>query len=131
MELSGKTYAKRATEQLLYRVIDSETIIVKLDGEGPYVLNPVGTTVWGLLDGTRTPGEIASAVCDEYDVTPETALQDILEWVKWLAAKDLVIVEPAPSETANTNAALIAADHQNQGESWNDHERNDSISRQP
>jgi hypothetical protein len=131
MGLSGKTHAKRATDQLLYRVIHSETIIVKLDGEGPYVLNPVGTTVWGLLDGTRTLGEIASTVCAEYDVTRETALQDIVEWVEWLVARELVIVEPAPSETGDTNAVLIAADHQNLGESWNDRERSDSISRQP
>jgi hypothetical protein len=90
--IAGPTYIRRATDQLLYRVIDSETIIVKLDGEGPYILNPVGSAVWELADGRRTIDEIVATICKVYDVEPGTAFQDIVTWAEWLAERDLLTV---------------------------------------
>lgn len=48
------------------------------------ILNEVGGRIWSLLDGTRTPEDIARVLTSEYDVTEEQALADVLEFLEEL-----------------------------------------------
>jgi hypothetical protein len=89
-EVTAQTYVKRAVDDLSWRVVDNEAIIVRPDDGASYVLNPVGTTVWELANGERTLVEIVRAVCTTYEVTPDRALRDIVEWVDWMQARKLV-----------------------------------------
>ncbi len=44
-------------------------------------LDQVATFIWQQMDGERSIGEIAAAVCAAYDVDEATALDDITELV--------------------------------------------------
>ena len=47
--------------------------------------------VWDLCDGTRTVAQVADAICSEYDVPPDTALDDTGALLENLAGAGLVI----------------------------------------
>ncbi len=85
------TCIKRIDGAFLHRQIEGETFIAALDGGASFMLNPVGTLIWELADGQHALAEIASAVCDRCDVTPETALQDARELAEELLERGLVV----------------------------------------
>ena len=63
------------------RLYDGEAFIV-VSGVGKYhILNPIGTRVWELIDGTRTIADIVEVICEEYDVARETAETDVRTFV--------------------------------------------------
>ena len=72
-----------------YRAIGEEGGLVVLPGQGEVkVLNPVGTAVFGLLDGENSVGEIAKKIVEQFDVTEDQALGDIRAFVADLAANE-------------------------------------------
>jgi len=77
-------------EKLAARKVGGEMVILSAEDSSLFVLNEVGTTIWEAADG-RTPIEaIAGAVCADYDVDHVTALADVAEFVRALAAAGIV-----------------------------------------
>lgn len=73
-------------ENMVFRRIGEETILVPIrrrvaDLESIYALNETGARIWELLDGAHTLAQIRDALVEEYEVTPEEAEADILEFV--------------------------------------------------
>jgi methyltransferase-like protein len=62
---------------ILWRELDGEAVLLSPSAGSSYNLNPVGTFIWKLLDGTHTPADIATAICEVYEVEFEQALQDV------------------------------------------------------
>ena len=55
--------------RLAARVLASETVILKADDSGLYVLNEVGTLLWGAADGTTPLATIVERlICPRFDV---------------------------------------------------------------
>ena len=72
------------------RVYDGEAFIV-LPHEGKYkILNDTGSRVWELIDGTRTIGELARQIEEEYDTTLDEALADVKSFVDDLRAHNML-----------------------------------------
>jgi hypothetical protein len=71
------------------RVLGDEAVIVSLDGGVYYGLDAVGTRMWQLFD-TRDLGGVAQAICEEFDVSPDRALADVLAFADTLASKRLI-----------------------------------------
>ena len=93
MEISSKHFSKR--DDLVTRSIAGETIIVPIqdhvgDLDGIYTLNDVGTTIWDLIDGKASVGQIVDAVRNEYDVPPEEAERDVIELIGSLETAGLI-----------------------------------------
>jgi hypothetical protein len=86
---------RRASDRFLWRAVGSDTIVVDPDSGASFVLNAVGSSVWELADGERTIADIASTICDSFEVTLEKAQADIVEWAQWMAERGLVILEAA------------------------------------
>ena len=55
-----------------------------------FTLDEVGAYVWNLLDGTKDLDQVVDAVCEAYDVPPETARSDIRELLDELAGERLL-----------------------------------------
>jgi hypothetical protein len=75
----------------VFRKIENEYILVPIrsnaaDLDYIYTLNEVGARIWELIDGTRTVGDVRDIFCSEYDVTPETAAEDLDALLAELAA---------------------------------------------
>ena len=89
MRATNTTILKRSAEAV-FRVVDSEAVIVE-PGKGMVnVVNEVGTRVWEWIDGVRTLDEIARLISEEFDVTPEEAGKDLFEFVNELSENKLV-----------------------------------------
>jgi hypothetical protein len=67
-------------------------VILDLDVRRVMGLNPVGSFVWGLLDGKRTVADLAAAVSECFQVPAERALADVGAFLSILRARQLIEV---------------------------------------
>ena len=72
------------------RVFSGEAVIITAAENKVRMLNPVGSRIWELADGTRTVTEIVQVLTTEYDVDPAHAEQATLDLVSALAGKDML-----------------------------------------
>jgi len=72
------------------RVFNGEAVIVSPAENMVRMLNPVGSRIWELCDGTRTLDQIAAVLTNEFEVDAAHARQSVDVFVAELAAKDLV-----------------------------------------
>ena len=77
-------------EQVLFRDLEGESVLLHL-GSGQYFgLDEVGTFVWsGLAEGC-TLAEIEKRVLNEYDAAPEQVHADVVRIVKELCDNNLL-----------------------------------------
>ncbi len=88
-----RCYVKDA--DLVTRNVVGETIVVPVksnvgDLDSIYTLNELGTMIWELIDGQKTVNQIAEQICITYDVSPEEARKDSLEFLESLEQAGLI-----------------------------------------
>ena len=93
MNILTRYYTKDA--DVVTRDVAGETIIVPIksnvgDLNSIFTLNEIGTVIWGLIDGKRSVSEIAKAVSETYEVKPEIAEKDTLEFLNTLQEAGLL-----------------------------------------
>jgi hypothetical protein len=84
-----------AGRSVVTRRIADETILVPVAGgvgdlDGVYTLNDVGSFIWQRIDGRTPTAAIAHAVCEEFEVTVDQAIDDVEEFVDTLMSRGLV-----------------------------------------
>jgi len=87
-------YLERRYEKdpnMVYRMIADEFILVPIrqhvaDLESIYTLDEVGARIWELIDGQRTVKEIRDLIVEEYEVSPDVAEADLVEFIQQLEA---------------------------------------------
>jgi len=77
-------------QDVAWRMVDEECIIIVPETSQATVLNPVGARLWELSDGKRTVGQIVLALVDEYDVDPKVAEDDARDFMEQLAKRGLL-----------------------------------------
>jgi hypothetical protein len=82
-------------KEFVTREIAGETVIVPVKGNvgdlnSIYTLNEIGTMIWQLIDGKRTVGQIIESICSAYEVTPEEAEEDAVDFLKSLEEASLI-----------------------------------------
>jgi hypothetical protein len=80
--------------EAIWREIDSETLILKLDTGQVSVLNPVGGEIWALMDGNRSLGDIVRAIGETYAVACQQVEQDMRAFLEALLNRDMVCWGP-------------------------------------
>ena len=90
--------AIRVSEDVVFREIDGEAVLLEL-GTGIYFgLNEVGTRIWGLLQRDGSLRNAYEAMQEQYDVPGEQLERDLLELVNQLLVKRLVVEHiPTPA----------------------------------
>ena len=93
MNILTRYYAKDA--DLVTRCVAGETIIVPIknkvgDLDSIYTLNDIGTMIWQLIDGKKNVGQIVESICNAYEVTPEEAEEDAVDFLKSLEEAGLI-----------------------------------------
>jgi hypothetical protein len=83
----------RHGEAVIYRVVLDTAILLNLDNDYYYSLDPLGSRIWSMCDGTRALGSILDQVCAEYDVARERARCDLLELFDDLQREGLVTID--------------------------------------
>lgn len=82
-------------KELIKRQIAGETVLVPVgksvyDANGLFVMNELGAFIWDLLPNVDTEAEICEAVLAEYEVTAETARQDVAEFLESLRQMNIL-----------------------------------------
>jgi hypothetical protein len=67
-----------------------EVVILNLQDEIYYGLNPVGARIWNLVQTPRAVQEIQDILVQEYDVEPQRCYADLLELLQKMSAKGLI-----------------------------------------
>jgi hypothetical protein len=90
--LSGETVITAAARQVSCDLAD-EAVVLSLERDVYYGLNPVAARVWSLLRQPRTVSEVRDVLLSEYDVERDRCEQDLLMLLDDLAAKNLITVD--------------------------------------
>ena len=74
---------------MVFRKIADECLLVPIRKQAAdlkyiYVLNPVAGQIWELIDGHRQVTDIRDRLVAEYEVSPQEAEQDLLEFLEQL-----------------------------------------------
>lgn len=84
-------------EDVLFRELDGEAIILNLAKGLYFGLDPVGTRIWMVLAESSSVGRAIEVLAGEYDVEPAVAAQDVVELVSTLRDQGLLIVNAVPT----------------------------------
>jgi len=88
-------------KDLVTRNIVGETIVVPVrsnvgDLDSIYTLNEVGTKIWELIDGRNNISQIIEAICNAYEVLPEEAEKDTIDFINSL--KETGLIHPSENK---------------------------------
>ena len=89
------TLASRVTipEDVVFREIDGESVLLDLVSGEYYGLNEAGTRIWTLLVGGAGPAEVLASLRREYDVDEAVLHRDLLELLEELRGRGLVRID--------------------------------------
>jgi hypothetical protein len=87
MHLLDKVYKK--SDSIVFRKIADEFILVPIrqnvgDLESISTLNEVAARIWELIDGKMKVREIKDEIVEEFEVTPQRAQKDLIEYLNQL-----------------------------------------------
>lgn len=80
----------RIAPGVLSREIHGEAVLLHLDSGEYFGLDEMATRMWQLLSEFGDVSRVESAICEEYDVAPESASRDVNAFVGQLLEKRLV-----------------------------------------
>jgi len=78
------------SDEVLFQEIGGEAVLLDLASEQYFGLDPVGTRIWGLLDGQTRLSNVHATLCAEYDADPQRIGDDLLVLARALAEAGLV-----------------------------------------
>jgi hypothetical protein len=78
-------------EGVAAQVADDEAVLLDIESGAYFTLNPVGSRIWELCDGTRSAARIVSVICGEFDVAEDVATADVHEILDELQNEKLVV----------------------------------------
>jgi hypothetical protein len=87
--LSAHTRVARRPGVIFERVLD-ETVVLDLDSDAYWRLNPSGRWLWEQLSAPRTIGELSDVLGARFELDGTRALADVTEFVSDLAERGLV-----------------------------------------
>jgi hypothetical protein len=87
-----------ATSQQVSCDLGPEAAILNMKNSVYYGLNPVGASIWHLLQQPRSIGEMRDAIAAEYEVSAEQVERDLLGLVKELMDEGLVEISGGVSK---------------------------------
>jgi hypothetical protein len=81
----------RLADNVVWREVGSEVVILDLTNSNYFGLNSVGSRVWRLIAEHRSIDEILTTLLNEFDVHAEQLQADIQELIEQLESKGLLI----------------------------------------
>lgn len=72
--------------------VSGMAVLMSMDSGKFIELNETGRAVWNLTDGDSSVGSIVDALSQQYEVAPETCLQEVVDLYRQLQEQGLVEV---------------------------------------
>jgi hypothetical protein len=79
-----------ASDQVLFRELEGEAVILNLNDDSYYGLDEVGTRLWQLLISSESLDAACEAMLEEYDVPEDTLRKDVEEFVRQLLERQMI-----------------------------------------
>lgn len=76
--------------EALFRVVDDEAVILDLETQQYFGLDPVGARIWQLLEEHGDTESVVRGLLDEYEVEEPRLRSDVHELLKDLAERGLI-----------------------------------------
>ncbi len=92
MERISLTSHVRVGEDVVFRDLEGELVLLNLTTGVYFGLDPIGTRIWHLIREQRSLQEILDALVAEYEVTEGQCERDLLHLVGQLRKKGLIEV---------------------------------------
>jgi hypothetical protein len=91
------SFADRAIvpSNVLIRFLDQESVLLNLNTERYFGLDPVGTRMWQLVTSMPTIDAAYFQLIEEFDVDPETLRSNLAELLEHLVENGLIATQPA------------------------------------
>ena len=83
----------RVPDNVMFRELEGESVILDLDGEAYFGLDEIGTRMWLLLTESTSIQEAYESLIDEYEVEPGQLRGDLAELVEHLVKQGLLQVD--------------------------------------
>jgi hypothetical protein len=80
----------RISEDVVFRKLEGEAVILNLATGNYYGLDPVGTRIWELIQEQGKVDTVLKTILSEYEVEPARCEQDLLCLLRTLDAKGLI-----------------------------------------
>jgi hypothetical protein len=77
-------------EDVIWRRIGDDTVVIKDDGLATHVLNKTAAIIWEMCDGKRSIDEITAHLCERFDVSLEEAHADVNETIEALTKAAII-----------------------------------------
>jgi hypothetical protein len=84
------------SDDVLFRALDAEAVLLNLKSGVYFGLNPVGTRAWQLLAEHRTLNRVCDVMIEEYEVERDVLARDLLELGRQLQDAGLAMVSTSP-----------------------------------
>jgi len=81
-----------ATEEQVACEVDGEAVILDLNSETYFGLNPVGTRIWDLIQEPTRVSDVCQTLLEEYDVEPERCRREVLDLLNDMADEGILEV---------------------------------------
>ncbi len=91
-------YISIKKNNIAYRIINGEVVIVNLKKSTFHTLNPVATFIWEQLDGQATLSDIVERLSQEFEIDRETSENDCVDFINDLLNKDMITLSSHPLE---------------------------------
>ena len=84
----------RVVKDVLSQEVDGETVLLNLNNESYFGLDPTGTRIWQLIRDLGDLDDVYAVMLEEFNVSEEQLQQDLKQLVKKLVDAGLVQVSP-------------------------------------
>lgn len=82
--------AFRIPDDVIFRELDGEAVVLNLDTGIYFGLDAVGTRIWRLIEERKALKAVLDTLIDEYDAPPDHLQRDLLAFVERLNTKGLL-----------------------------------------
>ena len=83
----------RISDDVVYRDLEGEAVLLDLDSGTYFGLDAVGTRIWQLIEQYGALASVLDSIVAEFDVDSREAATDLLDLVRQLASRGLVEIE--------------------------------------
>lgn len=83
----------RLSDNVLMQKVADEAVLLDLDSQSYFGLDPVGTVIWEGISQGKTEVEIVEHITSEFEVDAEVARRDLRAFIDKLRKDKLISVE--------------------------------------
>ena len=85
--------AFKIPDEVIFRELDGEAVILNLDTGIYFGLDAVGTRIWRLIEEHKPLRTVLDTLIDEYEAPPDRLQRDLLMFVERLNGKGLLSLQ--------------------------------------